>query len=76
MLAMRGCLRKLNSLFMCWFVLENQLKVREKSVQSQGMLFELTAGNPVPVFHLLAPHKIASASIIVHAVDPRAKSGQ
>ena len=31
MLAMRGCLRKLNSQFMCWCVLENQLKVSEKS---------------------------------------------
>ena len=43
---MSGCLRKLNSQFMCLCVLENQLKVREKSVKSQGILFELTAGNP------------------------------
>ena len=34
---------------MCWRVLENQLKVREKSVKSQGILLELTAGNPVNV---------------------------
>ena len=53
MLATRGCLHKLNSQFMCWCVLENQLKDREKSVKSQGILFELTAGNPVYSLHVL-----------------------
>ena len=47
MLAMTACLCRLNSKFMCQRVLENQLKVSEKSAKSQGIYLELTDGNPV-----------------------------
>ena len=46
MLAMTVCLCRLKSKFMCQCFLENQLKVREKSVKSQGICLELTTGNP------------------------------
>ena len=35
---------------MCQFILENQSKVREKSVKSQGICLGLTAGNPGYIF--------------------------
>ena len=37
----------LNSRFMCQFMLENQSKVREKSVKSQEICLELTSGKLV-----------------------------
>ena len=39
----------LNSKFMYGFDLENHLKVREKSVKSQGIFLKWTAGNLVNV---------------------------
>ena len=45
-------------------VLENQLKVREKSVKSQGICLELTAGNPDMLWpFLVLPLKLSTVHL-------------